>query len=149
MSAERQIYVPPQGPPQCPGPSHEIYSLMGEENIYKMLEDFYARLATSSIREMFPSDSPEEMAEASRKSAEFFIFLFGGPPLYHQKHGNPMMRKRHMAFLIDEGARDVWLDTFKKVLETAPEEYQFPRQHMSGLVTFLEEFSTWMVNSKS
>ena len=148
MAPEREIYIPPQGPPQGPGPSHEIYSLMGEDNIYAMLEEFYLLLATSSIRDMFPSDSPEEMKEASRKSGDFFIFILGGPPLYHQKQGNPMMRKRHMAFLIDESARNVWLETFKRVLETAPEKYQFPREHLPGFVTFLEEFSAWMVNSK-
>jgi hemoglobin len=148
MTPEREIYVPPQGPPQGSGPSPEIYTLMGEENIYAMLEEFYSLLATSSIREMFPADSPEEMKEASRKSGDFFIFILGGPPLYHQKHGNPMMRKRHMAFLIDENARNVWLATFKKVLETAPDKYQFPRQHLPGFLTFLEEFSAWMVNTK-
>lgn len=50
----RDIYVPPEGPPQGPGPSPEIYPLMGEENIFKMLSDFYQELGQSSIRPLFP-----------------------------------------------------------------------------------------------
>ena len=31
---QRDIYVPPGGPPQTPSPSREIYQQMGEENIF-------------------------------------------------------------------------------------------------------------------
>ena len=72
----RDIYVPPEGPPQGPGPSPEIYPLMGEENIFKMLSDFYQELGQSSIRPLFPPD----LEEASRKSAKFFVQVLGGPP---------------------------------------------------------------------
>ena len=38
---QREIYVPPGGPPQTPGPSREIYQQMGEENIFKMAVQNY------------------------------------------------------------------------------------------------------------
>ena len=148
MTRTREIYVPPQGPPQGQGPNPEIYQVMGEENIYRMLEDFYTALAQSSIKEMFPSDSVEKMRLASRRSADFFIFILGGPPLYHQKHGPPMMRKRHLPFEIDEAARIVWIDSFKQILAHAEERYQFPKQHLEGFIEFLEGFSSWMVNAR-
>ncbi|NKB25173.1 MAG: hypothetical protein GKR87_12515 [Kiritimatiellae bacterium] len=137
-----EIYVPPSGPPQGPGPSKEIYALMGEENIFKMCEDFYAQLEASSIRYMFSQD----MKEASKKTTAFMVGLLGGPPLYHQRYGNPQMRARHLAFPIDESARDVWLTCFKKILKQAPKTYNFPEKHLAGFITFLEEFSGWMVN---
>ncbi len=137
------IYVPPEGPPQF-SPSHEIYPHMGEDNIFKMLEDFYLELEKSSIRSMFP----EDMKEASKKSGAFFVFLCGGPPLYQQLYGAPMMRKRHLAFPIDEAARQVWLGCFKKTLENADVKYHFPMQHMPTFWSFLEKFSAWMVNKK-
>lgn len=138
------LYIPPEGPPSVT-PSHEIYPLMGEANIFKMLEDFYLELEKSSIRSMFPKD----MKEASKKSAEFFVFLCGGPPLYQQKYGAPMMRRRHMPFAIDEAARGVWLSCFKKTLVDADKKYQFPLIHLPGFVLFLEKFSAWMVNTKT
>lgn len=140
---ERDIYVPPGGPPEA-RPNPEIYVAMGEENIFKMIEDFYQELGRSSIRNMFP----EDMVEASKKTAAFFVFLLGGPPLYHQKYGPPMMRKRHLPFEIDEAARQEWLNCFCKTLEGADVKYRFPLEHMNDFTAFLKRFSAWMVNTK-
>ena len=139
---QRAIYVPPGGPPQGPGPSPEIYQAMGEENIFRMMLDFYKELEASEIHHLFPPD----MEEASKKSALFFITLLGGPPLYFQKYGPPRMRARHLPFEIDEPARQVWLRCFDKVLEGAETKYNFPARHLEGFKEFLTGFSAWMVN---
>lgn len=141
--SERQIYVPPGGPPRVAAPDPEIYAIMGEANIFAMLEDFYQELDRSAIRTMFPRN----LQKAAHKSAAFFVGLLGGPPLYHQRYGNPMMRARHMPFLIDEAARQEWLACFDRVLAHAPEKYHFPAQHLPGFRAFLEGFSSWMVNT--
>lgn len=141
MSAERDIYVPPQGPPQS-GPSREIYARMGEENIFKMCRDFYAELEKSPVRPLFPPD----MAEASKKIAAFLTGLLGGPPLYQQQFGPPRMRARHLPFAIDESARGEWLAAFKRTLAGADKKYDFPPEHLPGFIKFLEDFSAWMVN---
>jgi hemoglobin len=138
----RDIYIPPGGPPQTPGPSREIYQRMGEANIFKMMEDFYQELEQSSLRSLFPAD----MVAASHKSAAFFVGLLGGPPLYHQRYGSPMMRARHLAFPIDEAARQEWLACFDRVLAQAVQKYNFPAEHLEGFRRFLREFSSWMVN---
>lgn len=143
LSLNRQIYVPTINPGQIAAPSHEIYGLMGEKNIFSMMADFYSELEKSSIRNMFPQD----MVAASEKSAAFFVGLFGGPPLFHQRYGNPAMRARHMPFLINEDARQEWLHCFETTLERAVEQYQFPAQHLEGFRQFLHGFSAWMVNT--
>jgi hemoglobin len=140
---QREIYVPPGGPPRVAPPSPEIYEKMGEENIFAMLEDFYRELEKSPLRPMFPRD----MVAASRKSGAFFVGLLGGPPLYHQRYGNPMMRARHMPFPIDEAARQEWLACFDRVLAHATERYNFPAEHLEGFRQFLIGFSGWMVNT--
>lgn len=138
------FYVPPEGPPQGLSLPSDIYVKMGEDNIFKMLEDFYQELEHSSIRHMFPG----EMKEASKKSAAFFVQICGGPPLYNQQYGSPRMRQRHMAFPIDEGARQVWLQCFSKVLEHADIHYAFPMEYRDQFWNFLEKFSAWMVNTQ-
>ena len=138
----RVIYTPPGGPPQGPGPSNEIYGIMGEANIFAMISDLYKELEKSEVRNLFPAD----MEAASKKSALFFITLLGGPPLYFQKFGPPRMRARHLPFEIDENARQVWLGCFDRVLQNADAKYQFPMQHLEGFKDFLQGFSTWMVN---
>ena len=49
---------------------------MGQENIVRMVEDFYRELERSPLRSMFPAD----MMAAAHKSSAFFVGLLGGPP---------------------------------------------------------------------
>ncbi len=142
MEIARKVYVPPGGPPNDIAPSREIFAVMGEEAIYRMCADFYAEIATSSIRGMFPADLPA----ASRKIAAFLVGLLGGPPRYREQYGEPMMRARHLKFPIDEAARQAWLGCFYRVLEDAPARYGFPEAHLPGFIRFLDGFSAWMVN---
>lgn len=139
----REFYVPPGGPPRVSPPSPAIYAVMGQDNIFKMMEDFYGELEQSSLRHLFP----EDMTAASKRSAAFFVGLLGGPPLYHQLYGPPMMRARHLPFPIDEAARREWLACFERVLGRAVEAYDFPEEHVAGFRAFLEGFSSWMVNT--
>lgn len=143
MNEERQLYVPPGGPPRVAAPNPAIYAAMGQDNIFAMLADFYVELEKSEIRELFPRD----MARASRKSAAFFVGLLGGPPLYHQKYGSPMMRARHNPFRIDEAGRQTWLRCFEAVLADAPTNYNFPAEYLPQFREFLVAFSGWMVNT--
>lgn len=142
----REIYIPPLNPGQIPAPSKEIFSAMGEANIGQMIEDFYLELerASPALRALFPQD----MVAASRKSAAFFVGLLGGPPRYHERHGNPMMRARHLPFVITEERRAEWLACFERVLVHAVERYQFPPEHLAGFREFLRSFSGWMVNTQ-
>lgn len=135
-------FVPPINPQQIVSPSRKIFAVMGQENITRMIHDFYAELERSAIREMFPQD----MHASAEKSAAFFIGLLGGPPLYQQRYGNPMMRARHLPFPINRAARDEWLACFERVLDDAPARYQFPPEHLEGFREYLRGFSLWMMN---
>jgi hemoglobin len=143
VSTTREFYIPPIDPRQIPPPSREVYAVMGEANIFRMLADFYAALERSSIRAMFPGN----MHEASEKSAAFFVTLLGGPPLYQERYGNPMMRARHARFFIDPASREVWLGCFEAILADAPARYSFPEEHLESFREFLSGFSMWMVNT--
>ena len=145
MMNRDNIYVPPGGPPQGIAPSREIHAAMGTDNNFRMCADFYAEIEHSSVRHLFPENLPE----ASKKIAAFFVGLLGGPPLFHELYGDPMMRARHMKFPIDEAARQEWLRCFYKVLEEAPAKYSFPEEHLPGFIRFLDGFSGWMVNRAS
>lgn len=140
----RSVFVPNIDPGQIPPPSREIYGRMGEANILRMMEEFYGELERTSLRPLFPAD----MVAASRRSAAFFVGLLGGPPLYHQRYGNPMMRARHLSFPITLRAREEWLACFDRVLAHAPERYAFPAEYLPGFRAFLEGFSLWMVNTE-
>ena len=143
MNQPPDLYVPDLNPAEIPGPSRDVYAQMGRDNIYRMLEDFYRALESSTIRGMFPKD----LARASRKSAAFFVQLLGGPQEYSERFGPPRMRARHLPFRITQQARDEWLACFERVLDHAGADYGFPEQHLPGFRQFLRDFSRWMVNT--
>ena len=136
----REIYVPPTGPPRenpfYPG----FFSEFGEEKVRMLFESFYDEIAISSIRDMFP----EDLSESKVRTADFLIQVMGGFPCYSQKYGPPKMRARHIPFEIDENARMVWLDCFAKAMEKNGVE----DKHKEILWKFVVEFSKWMVNKK-
>ncbi len=141
----REIFVPAMHPGEVPSPSREIFASMGEENIERMLQAVYRELDQSSpeLRALFPAD----MQVAALRSAAFFIGLLGGPPRYHERYGNPMMRARHLPFAINGARRAEWLACFERVLAIAPQEFNFPVEHLEGFRAFLHGFSAWMVNT--
>lgn len=138
----REVYTPAGGPPQVTPPSSEIYAAMGEENILAMLRAFYQEIAGSPIRPLFA----EDLEEAARKIGLYFVGLLGGPPLYQDRYGPPMLRRRHIPFAIDEAARAEWLACFDRVLDRAARDFAFPQAHLPGFRNFLHVFSGWMVN---
>lgn len=59
-------------------------------------------------------------ARSLRVSREkLFLFLsgwLGGPDLYVQKYGHPMLRRRHLPFSIGTRERDEWMRCMRKAL---------------------------------
>jgi hemoglobin len=86
------------------------YILIGGERMLATLCDrFYELMDTvpqfATIRALHPAD-----LQSSRD--KLFMFLsgwLGGPDLYVQNVGHPMLRRRHMPFAIGEDERDQWV----------------------------------------
>lgn len=145
LSIERPLHTPPAGPPRLEPPNPAIYAAMGEEGVTAMLEAVYVQFGQSSIAGMF-ARSPAGLTAAARKSATFFVTVLGGPPLYHQRYGNPAMRARHTPFVITEEGRREWLRCWDVVLADA-DRFGFPPEHLPGFRSWLDGFSGWMLNS--
>ena len=91
------------------------------------------------LNHLFPGD----FAETSRKQNNFNTVL-GGPNIYTEEHGHPMLRKRHMAFTITEFERDAWLEN----MQTAINRAAFPQGVGDYLFERLRLTANHMVNSK-
>jgi hemoglobin len=50
-----------------------------------------------------------DLTSAREKLFMFLMGWTGGPQLYIERYGHPMLRKRHLPFPIDESARDQWM----------------------------------------
>ena len=81
----------------------------GAEKLRHLVEAFYDVMDTdpkaAPIRAMHAAD----LASAREKLFMFLMGWTGGPQLYIERYGHPMLRKRHLPFAIDESARDQWM----------------------------------------
>ena len=66
------------------------------------------------INHLFPGD----FEETSRKQKQFLTQFLGGPQLYTEEHGHPML-KRHLEFVITTYERDAWLENMYKAIQQA------------------------------
>jgi hemoglobin len=91
-----------------------FYELLGGEasgtaNIRTLVETFYdimdADPKAAGIRAMHAAD----LTSAREKLFMFFTGWTGGPQLYIERYGHPMLRARHLPFVIGENERDQWM----------------------------------------
>lgn len=94
-----------------------IYDAIGgSETIDRLVNAFYKRVGKHP--DLIPI-FPEDLTEVARKQSLFLTQFFGGPRLYEQERGAPMMRRRHLPFPITPTRRDAWLACMEEALEEA------------------------------
>jgi len=97
-------------------------SIGGEPSVRKLVDRFYDLMdekeEVQTLRQLH--------AKSLRVSREkLFLFLsgwLGGPQLYVEKYGHPMLRRRHLPFAIDESQRDQWMLCMNQTLDEQVEE---------------------------
>ncbi|MFC4024454.1 globin [Oceanobacillus longus] len=91
-----------------------IYEAIGGfDTINKLVHAFYKRVGNHpKLIPIFPDD----LSETARKQSLFLTQFFGGPRLYEEERGHPMMRRRHLPFEITPSRRDAWLACMAEAL---------------------------------
>jgi hemoglobin len=88
----------------------------GETAIRALVQRFYQIMdelpETYGIRKLHAAD----LSGSEQKLFEFLVGWMGGPQLYVQKHGHPMLRRRHLHFPIGDAERDQWMLCMQQAL---------------------------------
>ncbi|KJB85871.1 globin [Paenibacillus sp. E194] len=94
--------------------SQTIYEAIGgEATVRKMVEAFYPRVqAHPLLAPLFP----EDIMPVMERQFMFLTQFFGGPSLYSDQFGHPMMRARHLPFPITRDRADAWLGCMREAL---------------------------------
>jgi hemoglobin len=88
----------------------------GFATIDRLVTAFYKRVGKHpKLVPIFPAD----LTETARKQRLFLTQFFGGPRLYSEERGNPMMRRRHLPFKITPARKDAWLEFMHEALQEA------------------------------
>ncbi|HWI53103.1 MAG TPA: globin [Symbiobacteriaceae bacterium] len=92
-----------------------LYAQMGgAPTIRRLVEAFYPKVqGDPEIGPLFPADITPVM----EKQYLFLSQFLGGPALYNEVHGHPMLRQRHMPFPIDERRARAWLRCMSAALD--------------------------------
>ncbi|MCP8615590.1 globin [Salirhabdus salicampi] len=121
--------------------SDTIYDgIGGLETIKKLVEAFYVRVAQHpDLAPIFP----EDLTETARKQTQFLSQFFGGPPLYIQEHGHPMLRARHLPFEITPTRRDAWLHCMIEAID----ETDIQEPYRNAMIERLTMTANHMMNT--
>ena len=83
------------------------YEEIGPETLSKLVDAFYEKVAAHPLlKPIFPDD----LTETARKQKQFLTQYLGGPNIYSQEHGHPMLRARHIPFPITPDRAQAWLE---------------------------------------
>ncbi len=111
--------------------SRSIYeSIGGEAGLRKIVQAFYPKVqAHPQLAPLFPEDIQPIMD----KQQLFLTQFFGGPSLYSDQYGHPMMRARHLPFEITQQRADAWLSCMSSALAEAEIEESLRETIMNRL----------------
>lgn len=97
---------------------HRFYQIMDE------LPEAYG------IRKLHPDD----LSGSEDKLFKFLSGWMGGPQLFVQEYGHPMLRQRHLPFPIADAERDQWLMCMRQALLEVVEEEALREELMRALI---------------
>ena len=119
-------------------------SLGGDAAVRRLVDRFYDLMDSVPdyyvIRKLHPAD----LAGSRDKLYMFLSGWLGGPPLYAEKYGHPMLRARHLPFAIGIAERDAWLACMKQAMQDCNIEAGM----QMGLMDSLFKTADWMRNKE-
>ena len=133
--------------PDVTKPNPAFLQELGEEGFRELISKHYELLKDSDISDLFPTEDPQEFADAKKHAADFMIQICGGPAYFNTSRGAPMMGKRHAPFRIDEHARQRWLECYAMLLPALSPKVS--NENIQSFWNYLNVFSQWMVNTPS
>ncbi len=107
------------------------YEELGAEKLKELIYAFYRRVDKHPLlRPLFP----EDLSETARKQIQFQTQYLGGPNLYTEEHGHPMMKARHLPFPITPDHAQAWLECMSEAMDEVGLEGKFREVYYKRLV---------------
>ncbi|TRZ35763.1 globin [Niallia circulans] len=117
------------------------YDVIGEKTLSHLVDAFYERVGNHpELAPIFPDD----LTETARKQKQFLTQYLGGPSIYTEEHGHPMLRARHLPFPITEKRAKAWLSCMSEAMD----EVELDDSIREGLFSRLALTAKHMINSE-
>ncbi|OYY49330.1 MAG: hemoglobin-like protein [Methylophilaceae bacterium 17-44-8] len=124
-----------------------FYELLGGEAsgqalIKQLVDTFYDVMESDPKAAGIRAIHQADLTDAREKLTMFLTGWMGGPQLYIERHGHPMLRRRHMPFVIGESERDQWMYCMIRAMHTL----QLDEEVMKKLASQLYGVADFMRN---
>jgi hemoglobin len=127
-----------------PSPERTPYELLcGDAALRRVVDRFYALMDEMPEFHGVRKLHPEDLSGSAMKLHYFLSGWLGGPQLYAERIGPPMLRARPLPFAIGKAERDQWLACMRRALEDSGVE---PAPFREWLLQQLFGTADWMRN---
>jgi hemoglobin len=116
--------------------------LGGDDKVRELVERFYDLMELEPEFNELRRVHPDDLGPAREKLYLYLSGWLGGPPLYTDKFGHPMLRARHLPYSIGTVERDQWLACMSRAMH----ELNVDERLQAQLVYSLERLATHMRN---
>lgn len=114
----------------------------GEQTLLRLIDRFYFYMDTvpeaRGVRDLYQKG----LTSAKDKLFKFLSGWLGGPNLFIEEFGHPMLRARHLPFVIGEAERDQWMLCMNKALADVAMDSQLK----INIQNALQQLATHMIN---
>ncbi len=119
------------------------YEMMGgEQALHNLVDRFYFYMDTLPEAQGIRAIHQHDLSSAKEKLFKFLSGWLGGPDLFIEEFGHPMLRARHLPFQIGESERDQWMLCMTKALA----ELAMDSQLRINFQNALQHLATHMIN---
>ena len=89
----------------------------GDATVRALTRRFYELMDTLPEAARCRAIQPADLSGSEAKFYDYLTGYLGGPPVYVEKHGHPMLRRRHFVAPIGPAERDEWLLCFRRAMD--------------------------------
>ncbi|SCX14302.1 Truncated BHb [Agrobacterium sp. DSM 25558] len=89
----------------------------GETTVRALTRRFYELMDTLPEAARCRAIHPSDLCGSESKFTDYLLGYLGGPPVYVEKYGHPMLRRRHFVAPIGAAERDEWLLCFRRAMD--------------------------------
>lgn len=89
----------------------------GDETVKALAKRFYELMDSLPEAKVCRDIHPPSLEGSEAKFYDYLTGYLGGPPVYVEKYGHPMLRRRHFVAPIGPEERDGWILCFKQAME--------------------------------
>jgi len=128
--------------PQEPDSPTPYELLGGDAKVRELVERFYDLMDFEPKYARLRAVHGSTLASAREKLYMFLSGWLGGPALYTDRFGHPMLRARHLPFAIGATERDQWMACMVQAME----EVEVPQDLRNALESAFFKTADWMRN---